>query len=230
MANANYVVNRDNIYVGRVMQLHTILFNNGESKSIPLGAPLSSMSKHLRSILFVPGAQEIFTDLLYQSPSYPILDEEFITDAIGDTFKVGTIYVDDCYCLAPLLQEFRYPEQITLAEATHIRKTFFNGKFTTRHRELFGFREEQLYDYHLSGLSEKEINQIKRKLFLKRLLGKQRYIDTEHSTLSKGLYEILMEHGDGPIAHEYYDKKDSFVPDKKEEGPILKLVSHNKRS
>ena len=79
MDNRNYVVDRDQIYVGEVVRTDRIYryegdtdFFNTKPGQLDTGSWRSS-----RSILFVPTVEKFTNDLLYKSPNYPALN---ITD------------------------------------------------------------------------------------------------------------------------------------------------------
>ncbi len=140
MENRKYMVSRDNIYVGEVVRTDKIYRYEGDTDFFRTkSGQLDTVSWFsYRSMLFVPNEEKLSNDLLYSSPSYPILN---ITDdetclALGEK---SIVIIDACN-LAALLEYFGYNKDLTYDDIMRIRKTFFTGRFAQDNCELFGMK------------------------------------------------------------------------------------------
>lgn len=226
MENKNYKVCRDDIYVGRVIRTDGIYFTakSSEKQKVTTSAYIS-----YRSILFIPDENKLSNDLLYKSPSYPILnitDDEECLKLNGD-IKV----IKYAYNLSSLLQYFGYEKELTFDDIMKIRKTFFTGKFAKDHCELFGYKETkpEEYEYYKNGF--KITNPVELKLYIM----KEKILQLmEHKSFSSGVGSVLPSEywnildclGDNSLTDVLSGKNkrmNAFVPHK-EEGPIKKLT------
>ena len=91
MTNKNYKIDRDNVYVGRVMKI----FKNKK------GHLNLNVEFLYRSMLYVPTEDNKASDLLYDTRDYPIFNKN---DDI-DYLKSNAIIFNSCN-LAPLLKYF----------------------------------------------------------------------------------------------------------------------------
>lgn len=225
MENRCYKVCRDDIFVGSVVRTDGIYFY-GESKN---NSKLSTGSWiDYRSMLFVLDEKRLSNDLLYQSPSYPILnvtDNETCLNLSRDI-----VVIKNACNLAPLLEYFGYKKELTFDDIMRIRKTFFTGKFAQDNCELFGMKEVMAKDltYYEGG---KEVTNLKRILRMMQyrfdqLAGHRMFGSISESQLPAEYWTILDSLGDNTlmdVLHGWDEKMNAFVP-RKEEGPIKKLT------
>lgn len=145
MRNKQYTVKRDNIYVGRVISTSSI-YELADNKIEPGGY------RDLRTMLFVKDPYGFASDLLYNSPNYPILsmtDNEKVLghhNSLNDLAIDNQFYIYDTCSLSELLKYFGYGEELTYEDIKEIRKRFFNGKFAKDNCELFGWKETMAED------------------------------------------------------------------------------------
>lgn len=132
MKDTNYVVNRDDIYVGLVVKSDT--FRRYFDGNINTGS-----YEILRSILFVLNENNYSEDLLYNSENYPVLN--FTDENVCLNLDINSIVVKKVLCLAPILKYFGYKEKLNYKDVIEIKKKFLNGKFTINNCELFGYVE-----------------------------------------------------------------------------------------
>jgi len=132
MKDTNYVVNRDDIYVGKVVITDT--FRRFFDGTINTGS-----YEILRSILFVLNENNYSEDLLYDSENYPVLN--FTDENICLNLDIGSIVVKKTLYLSPILKYFGYKEKLSYKDVLEIKKKFLNGKFTLNNCELFGYVE-----------------------------------------------------------------------------------------
>lgn len=199
MEDRKYKVSRDNVYVGEVVSTDFIyrsdLIYRYEGIPDKSGQLVPESWFPYRSMLFVPNEEKLSNDLLYRSPSYPILNvtDDDICLGVGEN-----IVIKDACNLAALLEYFGYSECLTFEDIMRIRKTFFNGKFVKDNCELFGWINTRL-GYEYSRGSE--------------------------SVLPSEYFDVLFDRGDNTFmdALQYHEKMNAFAPHK-QEGPIKKLT------
>ncbi len=140
MKNRNYVVCRDNIYVGEVVKAFRIYRYEGES--IFFGTKPGQLNVNFgrpyRSMLFTLDESKRANDLLYQSPNYPILN--LTADETCLSSKNGIVINKVC-SLGLLLEYYGYEKDLKWEDIIKIRETFFTGRFAKDHCELFGWKE-----------------------------------------------------------------------------------------
>lgn len=214
-----YKVSRDNIYVGEVVRTDRIYRYEGNTdffRTKP-GQLMTGSYLPYRSMLFVPNEKKLANDLLYQSPSYPILN---VTDdetclSLGEK----NIVIIDAYNLAALLEYFGYNKELTFEDIMRIINTFFTGRFGMDNSKLFGMEEfiPDNFKPHIKNPDERY------ELYKKSLyLGSERHFGSiPENQLPRELMDVLDERGKGS---RYYllGVKAAFKPSK-EEGPIKKL-------
>lgn len=227
MENRKYVVNRDDIYVGEVARTDKIYRSNGDIWTAP-GTLDTASWRSYRSILFVPDENKLTNDLLYRSPSYPILnitDEETCL-----SLPEKSIVIKDSFNLAELLQYFGYGKDLTYEDIMKIRKTFFTGRFAKDNCELFGMEEFKAEDlkYYKNGVQITEPRELKRYIARERRsqkLGHRMFGSISETVLSRDYFHVLDDRG-GPdflgIVYGFDTKLDVFKPSR-EEGPVKKL-------
>ncbi len=180
-------------------------------------------------MLFVPNKEKLSTDLLYQSPNYPILN---ITD---DETCLGrgenSIVIHNACNLAALLEYFGYDKDLTFEDIMRIRKTFFTGRFASKNCELFGWKEikPEEWSYYENGVKITDTKKLKRAVFLEKVLslglGSGSFSGISESVLPREYFDVLDKLGDNTLidAIDEHTKMDAFAPHK-QEGPIKKLT------
>lgn len=162
MENLNYIVKRDNIYVGLVSDTE-----KGKIKVMPDGIYEMDLSSELdkyhyfdnrkylltqkpqlqygtgafdanifRSMLFVLDENNCANDLLYDSPHYPIFNISEIDLCLASFISIK----NDAFNIGRLLEYFKYPEYLTYQEIIEIKEKFF-GDFVLENSEIFGIYE-----------------------------------------------------------------------------------------
>ena len=112
MNNRTYTVCRDNIYIGEVVRTSKIYRYEGKTNLFctqPGQLNASSWFSY-RSMLFVPTEEKLSNDLLYQSPSYPILN---ITDDDTCLHLKESVVIKDACNLSALLTYFGYKKELS---------------------------------------------------------------------------------------------------------------------
>lgn len=230
MENRKYKVNRDNIYVGEVVRTDKIYRYEGETDffRIKSGQLNTGSWFSYRSMLFVPNEETLSSDLLYQSPSYPILNVTDDDTCLG--LGERSMVIKDACNLATLLEYFGYSKDLTFEDIMRIRKTFFTGRFAMDNCELFGWKEYQPEDcrYSENGV---EITDPKK---LKKIIAREKRAQRAGQRAFSGIYEsvlpeeywhVLDKMGDNTLMHaiQWHEKMNAFAPHK-QEGPIRKLT------
>ncbi len=230
MENKKYKVNRDNIYVGEVVRTDRIYRYEGDTdffRTKPGQLDTESWFSY-RSMLFIPNEEKLSNDLLYQSPSYPILN---ITDdetclSLGEK----SIVIKDACNLAALLEYFGYSKDLTFEDIMRIRKTFFTGRFAMDNCELFGWKESKPedYTYYKNGVEVTDPKELKRRIAQERRsqqAGHRSFTGVSESVLPREYWDVLDKMGDNNLMHaiEWHEKMNAFAPHK-QEGPVKKLT------
>ncbi len=230
MENRKYKISRDNIYVGEVVRTDRIYRYEVDSDFFRTkSGQLDTWSWfYYRSMLFVPNEEKLSNDLLYKSPSYPILN---LTD--DDTcLSLGekSIVIKDACNLAELLEYFGYNKDLTFEDIMRIRKTFFTGRFAKDHCELFGWKETKPKDwtYYKNGVEITDPKELKRRIAQERKsqqAGHRCFTGISESVLPREYWDVLDKMGDNDLiyAFEWHEKMNAFAPHK-QEGPIKKLT------
>lgn len=223
MKSREYLVSRDDIYVGEVIRTDSISRNigNGNFSETKKRKLEPSIWQSYRSMLFVPNEKNLSNDLLYATPSYPILN---VTD---DNFCLclegKNIVVNDAYNLAEFLEYFGYQKDLTYEDIMRIRNDFFTGRFGMDHSKLFGMEEFVPNSFVAKEKGVLVLDEQKRyELYKKSLnLGSERQFGSiEDGIFSRELMSVLDERGRSNYGAFLGD---IFHPNV-EEGPIRKLV------
>lgn len=229
MENKKNVVCRDNIYVGEVVRTNRIYRYDGEHDLFRTKPGQLSTGPWIsyRSMLFVPNEERLSDDLLYRSPSYPILN--VTDDETCLNLNEGSIVVKDACNLAALLKYFGYDKELTYEDIIQIRKKFFNGRFGKDNCELFGYKEIMPEDckYFRNGIEITNPNELKRRIAKARKnqqTGHRMFVGISESVLPEEYWDVLDKMGDNDLKHaiEWHEKMNAFKP-AKEEGLIRKL-------
>lgn len=223
MENRKYKVSRDNIYVGEVVRTDKIYHYAGDTGQLDTGIWFS-----YRSMLFVPNEEELSNDLLYRSPSYPILNVTDDKTCLGLGEK--SIVIKDACNLAALLEYFGYNQDLTYEDIMRIRKTFFTGRFAKDNCELFGWKEFQPEDwtyYDENGDEITDPKKLKRRIAQEKRdqqAGHRSFFGISESVLPREYWDVLDKMGDNTLmdAIQWHEKMNAFAPNK-QEGPIKKL-------
>ena len=230
MENKKYKVSRNNIYVGEVVRTDRIYRYEGDNdlfRTKPGQLDTESWF-YYRSMLFVPNEEKLSNDLLYRSPSYPILnvtDDETCLD-LGEK----SIVIKGACNLAALLEYFGYNKDLTFEDIMRIRKTFFTGRFAMDNCELFGWKETKPEDwtYYKNGVEVTDPKELKRRIAQERRsqqAGHRSFTGVSESVLPREYWDVLDKMGDNDLMHaiKWNEKMNAFAPDK-QEGPIKKLT------
>lgn len=141
MKNRNYTIKRENIYVGRVVKLVSPCIEQhkiqNKSEVCPSGT-VATCTKPYRSMLFVPTEEGFAEDLLYDSPSYPIMN---IASPKACSETPDRIVISECCRLAKLLQYLGYDRKLSFNDLVTIRNTIFTNQWAENNCRLFGFKE-----------------------------------------------------------------------------------------
>lgn len=195
MRNKQYTVKRDNIYAGRVIST-THIYELADDKIGPGGY------RDLRTMLFVKDANGYASDLLYNSPSYPILsmtDNYKVFDYYHKCKKLGQnrqLYVYDFCNLGELLKHFGYGEELTYDDIKEIRKKFFDGNFAKDNCELFGWKETMaedltFYDGDKKITDPEIIKKYQKEYRFEQKLGRRSFSSTGSGILRREYFEKL---------------------------------------
>lgn len=212
-----YKVCRDNIYVGEVIKLSSgIERNEGDFDFFYTkpGQLYPTGFYSFRSMLFTPNESKYSEDLLYNSPSYPVLN--VTDDKICLKLKENDIVVANAYNLELLLKYFGYKEELTIEDIIKIRKTFFTGRFGMDNSRLFGMREFVPGDFHPEITDVEKREELYRKTL--NLYSERQFGSISTNVLPRELMDILDDRG-----RDTRCLYDSFKPNK-EEGHVKKLM------
>lgn len=194
MINKNYKVNRDNIFVGTLVETDRIYRRRNTTK-------LSIKDWfNCRNMLFIVDEKGHSNDLLYKSPSYPILNITSNREILK--LKDTKLVIKDACNLASLLEYFNFNEKLTYQDIVKIRNTFFTGHFAMDNAELFGYKEDDPINntYYKNGEKVTNPRKIKR-IVNKKLRERTNGIVTFYKT------------GEGILSEEYWtalDERDKF--------------------
>lgn len=223
MENRKYKVSRDNIYVGNVVETDKIYRYEGNTNFFHTkpGQLTTNSYFSYRSMLFVPNERKLASDLLYQSPEYPILNvtDDDICLGLGEE----SIVIKDACNLAPLLEYFKYNKELTFEDIMKIRKTFFTGKFAKDNCELFGWKEIKSEDWTYCENGAEVTNPIKLKMRIAiekihQQAGHRAFFGTSENILPEEYYNVLDERGNKTLtdAIQWHEKMNAFAPHKNE--------------
>jgi len=138
METEKYKVCRENIYAGSLVftcEVYSKPLYHGEDVSKKV---TTNIQKKCRTMLFVPDDKMFANDLLYSSPSYPILNmsnpEKYLDILKFDDYdryylnsNKGIFVIDQMCCLGPLLKFLGYDKNLSYEKILEIRKRLFNG-------------------------------------------------------------------------------------------------------
>ena len=166
MKDCNYVVNREDIYVGILSgtipkkievfpngmyanllklneeQIYTsfddrrYLLDHKTHLCYENGCGWYMDGEFRRNMLFILDSDKLANDLLYDSPHYPVFN---ITEH-EKCLTAPISFKNNVYQMKRLLEYFKYPEKLTYDNILQIKKQFF-GDFILDNCELFGFYE-----------------------------------------------------------------------------------------
>ena len=126
----NNVIDRDSIYVGKLVKLSLIERNEDEDTKEKY---ISTNYESYRSILFTIDKDGLCNDLIYDSPKYAILnhtnDDIYWSMLLKENKHWNIepkIVVIDSICIGPLLQKFNYNKELTLFQTFNQLKSFLN--------------------------------------------------------------------------------------------------------
>ena len=203
-------IKRDKLYVGELVIPHEYqLKDNGEI--------VVYTYDNCRNILFSLDENEMASDVLYETPNYPVVNITNPTKYID-----SDMVIKDAICLGELLKYFDYKEELTGKDIREVRQTFFTGSFGLNNAELFGYKEVKIEDIPFYDENKQEITDqafLEEKRAMYRRLGYRMIEYVGNEVLSSKYYSIL----DKKANNSYYDylkgyveNIDSFAPTKKE--------------
>lgn len=195
MRNKQYTVKRDNIYVGRVISTSN-LYELGDNKIEPGGY------RDLRTMIFVKDPYGFASDLLYNSPNYPILsmtDNEKVLchhNSLNELAIDNQFYIYDTCSLSELLKYFGYGEELSYDDIKEIRKKFFNGRFAKDNCELFGWKETMaedltFYDGDKKITDPEIIKKYQKNYRLEQKLGRRSFTSNGNAKLNREYFDKI---------------------------------------
>lgn len=212
-------VKRDRLYVGELVVPYDYQLNDN-------GKVVVYIYDTCRNILFSLD-DDMATDVLYESPQYPVVNITNPTRYID-----RRIVVKDAICLDELLKYFGYPEELTEEDIKQIRQTFFTGDFCLNNAKLFGYQEINaedmtFYDENKQIITDPVLLEEKRATYRKlQEMGHRMVKHIGNGALSSDYFNILDKKADNSIydfVDGYVEHIDSFAPVKKEgHGRVLK--------
>ena len=222
MKKGNYVVSRNSIYIGTVIKVDKESIVRDKNNKLKIFSFC-----RLRNIIFTPNNQGYAKDLLYSSPSYPILN---MANDKPFSHNEDFILIHDIYNLNELLNYLGYNSFLTHEDILNLRRKIFNGKFVQMNPNLFGWQEidfEKL-EFYRNGkkiTDPKEIEKRKWQLLTNR--QKSEFIRTfiRYNDKLKEFEDIINSKSDNSILdvifHGKY-RRNTFTPHP-QEGRIKKL-------
>lgn len=221
MENSRYKVNRDDVCVGKVVVVKS------EIESLN-GQVTLSCWQPCRSMIFVPNADKMSDDLLFDTKNYPILN--ISSNDVCLNLSANDIVVKDAFNIAELLRYFGYRKELSYTDILKIRKIFFDGKFGFDNCELFGFREWQPEEstFYRNGEKVTDPREIEKCILLakrEQARGSRSFGGIENEMLPHEYFDMLRDMGDEEVGFSLLEglkRKDAFLPDKKE-GLVRKL-------
>lgn len=205
-------VKRDRLYVGELVVPYDYQLNDN-------GKVVVYTYESCRNILFSLD-DDMATDVLYESPQYPVVNITNPTRYID-----RGIVVKDAICLGELLKYFGYPEELTEENIKKIRATFFTGEFCLNNAKLFGYQEinaEDLtfYDENKQVITDPVLLEEKRATYRKlQEMGHRMVKHVGNGVLSSDYFNILDRKANNSIydfVEGYVEHIDSFLPTTKE--------------
>ena len=206
-------IKRDKLYVGELVIPHEYqLKDNGEI--------VVYTYDNCRNILFSLDENEMASDVLYETPNYPVVNITNPTKYID-----SDMVIKDAICLDELLKYFGYPEELTKEDINKIRDTFFTGSFGLDNAKLFGYHELNAEDITFYGSDKRMITnpvllEGKRENFRRMQQMGYRMIEyVGNEILSPKYYSMLDKKANNSVYDYicgYVESIDSFAPTKKE--------------
>lgn len=170
MGKVDKVINRDEIYAGKLINVKEIAGTIREAKDAINSNILPETNGQTplyatyiydyRSVMFIKDQKDYALDLLYNSKSYPILN---ITD--NNICMTSDILIADSVFIGPILQTLGYGELMSLEEIEEVRKKLFSKDFIEKNSEMFGYEK----------LSSKEARKPRKLYELRVRLGQNKY-------------------------------------------------------
>ena len=137
MKNGRYVINRDDVYVGEVVDTVSIS-KEKDCETLCTGPYIT-----FRSMLFILTEEKLADDLLYDSKNYPILNvtpKDILTSNSVKT-KHGVLVIPKAYNLGEVLKFYGYSEKLNIFDIINISRTILSKGFAYEHCEDFGWEK-----------------------------------------------------------------------------------------
>lgn len=221
MQNKNYIVDRDSVHAGRIVKTDSLnRVPEGDDLTSRISGELDTYSYDIfrTSTLFVPNENNLFDDLLYNSPNYPILN--LTDDAICQKRINESPIINHACNLGLLLEHLGYKKELRYEDIVKIRKTFFRRDFLWNNCELFGLKRitpEELKELN-PHLSMKTCKSHSNGMYTSKDNGL--VPETYFWRLDEFQERTFKEALEGKLAKDYneiYTRFNSFRPDKREE-------------
>ena len=135
MKNRNYLVDRDNVFAGQVINAKNLYQSYDHTKVYPMNFNI------LRSTLFTLNKDNLADDLLYSSDNYPVLnvtDNKELFSYMRETSD-ARLLIANAINISELLKHYGYSEKLTYDEVLKIRKEIFSYIFLNIHVFDFGY-------------------------------------------------------------------------------------------
>ena len=143
MKDKNYVVDRKDVYAGRLIHAKSVYETYDHSCIYPMNYNVC------RSVLFGINPDQTSSDLLYESGNYPILnvtDNKIIKNNVRSS-KDGAFIIDNAINIDKLLEYYGYDEKLTYHEILNVRNSIFSYFFLVQNSMDFGQYYEGLKFY-----------------------------------------------------------------------------------
>ena len=176
MERKNYLIDRNNIYVGKVCYINpknicfdddfSFMLNNSLLSTEDINSNydnktfmLDKGKKYIfydnkplfqRTILFTLDDNNHSDDLLYNSPHYPIFNISLNNDCLY--FKISIL---EAYELGKILEFFDFPKQLTYEDVLRVRNLLFSCDFVLNNCKIFGKEETKAGASGLATLDSK---------------------------------------------------------------------------
>lgn len=221
MENRKYLVSRNDVYVGEVINTISGIYRLDDDCGF-FGAKAGELDvscwSSYRSMLFTLNDEKMSNDLLYNSPSYPVLNftDDNICLGLGD----GSTIIKGACCLGELLEYFGYDSELSYKDVVSARNTFFTGRFAKDNCELFGWKEfmPEEATYFEDGIEitdPKKLKRILARVERDRQRGHRSFMGVSEHVLSRDYWDVLDKLGDNSVSDilgGWCSKIDSFKP------------------
>ncbi len=129
MKNINYKIERNDVYIGEVVRADDIFRHvSDENFALVKSGQLDTSCREVyRNMLFVVDEENLSNDLLYTSPSYPILN--ITNDNVCLQLK-GLTVIRRSYNLGSLLELYGYRKKLSYNDIVKIREEVFGKSFS----------------------------------------------------------------------------------------------------